>query len=129
MSDPTAIAMTAFEHYDRTGREAYLLHALSLLESWGAAAWPVLRWIAKLQRPECELFAGLIVRSSGAPQNERLEVLGSLADNPNSSVRLSLIEHLSSCPVAEVKGILTKLTSDPDPEIRTEANERLKSVA
>src|SRR5207245_2232989 len=96
LSHPIAVTSVALQEYDRTANESYLLHALTLLESWGPAAWPALRWLAQLGRPECELFTGLIARCPGVPPEARLEALGFMADNPSPSVRLGLIEHLGN---------------------------------
>ena len=40
LSHPIVVIFVAFQEYDRTQRESYLLHALSLLEAWGPAASP-----------------------------------------------------------------------------------------
>src|SRR5947209_14609840 len=80
--DPLAVLRAALEKYDQTAKEAYLLHALSLLESWGSRAWPALQWIACSTRPECELFTGLIARCEGISEEERLDALRRLAAHP-----------------------------------------------
>jgi HEAT repeats len=129
LSHPVAVTLVALQEYDRTAKESYLLHALSLLDSWGSAAWPALRWLAQLGRPECELFSGLIARCQGIPRMQRLEALALLAGNPHSAVRFSLLERLGEFGLEEASPILEKLTSDSDPDVRAEATERLQVLA
>ncbi len=124
-STPAAIADVAFRLYDHTGREAYLLHAVALLEEWGAAAWPVLCSLAASPRPECELFVGLIARCRGVPAEERLRVLADLTAHPAVAVRSDILARINDFSPREVQPLLRNLASDSDPDLRAESQERL----
>jgi hypothetical protein len=129
LSDPLTMVMAAFEKFDQTAKEAYLLHALSLLESWGSRAWPALLWVARSPRPESELFTGLIARCEGVSEEERIEALRHLATHPAASVRWGVFERLSAFPRERARSILQQLLQDPDGQIRAEAAERLECLA
>ena len=122
-STPAAITDVAFSEYERTGREAYLLHAVAMLEASGAAAWPVLRSLAGSSRPECELFVGSIARCRGVSPEERLQALADLTAHPEAAVRSALLERLNAFSPNEVQPLLRTLAADPD--IRAEGKESL----
>jgi len=127
-SDAVVLAQLAFEEYDRTGKEAYLLQALALLESEGAAAWPALQWIARVQRAEVALFLGLIARCRNVSEDERLNELELLTAHPAHTVRSAIFEHLATFPVEKRKHLLEKLLAASDPGIRAEAAERIRAL-
>jgi hypothetical protein len=129
LSDPLSVVAAAFEHYNQTAKEAYLQHARSLLEAWGAKSWPALRRFARCPRPEVELFTGLIARCAGVSDKERLDVLERLAHHPVASVRLSIFERLGEFPPGMVEPLLQKLLQHPDLEVRSEATDRLEYLA
>jgi hypothetical protein len=125
-ADPLSTTTVAFQQFEETSQEAYLLHALSLLESWGARAWPALKQLAQVKQPEVELFTGLIARCPGVSDEERLEALERLLNHPAASVRSSVMEHICAFPQDKVEPFLKKLLKHPNPEVRGEAAERLE---
>lgn len=127
-AEPRSLWRYAFKEYDRTRREAYLLHALSLLEDFGESSWPALKEIANSKREECELFSGAIARCPGVPKVEKIGALLALASNPCSFVRSGLFEKLSQLPSDVVRPILEALSRDDDPEIGEEAREGLRAL-
>ncbi len=128
VAEPRSLWRYAFQEYDRTGKEFFLLHTLSLLEDFGERAWPALREIASSKRDECELFSGAIARCPGVPRLEKIETLGMLASNPSSFVRSGLFEKLSQLPSDVARPILETLSKDNDPDIREEARDGLGSL-
>lgn len=126
-SNSDDIIRKAFLEFDRTGREDYLLQAVSVLESFGASAWATLETISNSKRPECELFVGLVARCKNIPDELKLQALINLSSNPSNFVRLSVLEHLPRSLKRQADGIslLEKLVQDPDPEVREEAHFRL----
>lgn len=127
-AEPRSLWRYAFKEYDRTRREAYLLHALSLLEDFGESSWPALKEIANSKREECELFSGAIARCPGVPKVEKIGALLALASNPSSFVRSGLFEKLSQLPSDVVRPVLEALSRDDDPEISEEAREGLRAL-
>lgn len=128
VAEPRSLWRYAFQEYDRTGKEAFLLHTLSLLEDFGERAWPALKEIANSKREECELFSGAIARCPGVPRLEKIEALRMLASNPSSFVRSGLIEKLSELPSDVARPVLEALSKDNDPDIGKEAREGLMSL-
>lgn len=125
-SSPVAIIERAFHEYDQTGREAFILHAVSLLETFGERAWPALLRVAASGRPETELFLGLIARCQQVSADERSAAFRLLSKHAPPSVRIALLEHLASLGPEREQGILRAIAeSDPDETVRTEADVRL----
>ena len=127
-SSPRAIVETAFRKYDETAKADYLHHAAALLYQFGGRAWPTLREIARLPRPECELFVGVIARCPGVPLDQRAEALDDLARHPEPAVRLAVLGHLSELDPDLARPRLAILAEDDDGEIRGEARAILTSM-
>jgi hypothetical protein len=128
-STPEAIVRTAFAEYDRTGREAFLLHAAALLETFAKEAWQALLRVARSGRPETELFLGLIARCPEVTNAERTSAFGILATHPSPAVRLGLLEHLPALGPDNERALLRDLAlGDPDPDIKAEAADRLSTL-
>jgi len=94
-STPQNILTACLRGYEETKRESYLTIAVSLLEFFGATAWPTLVKLAESDRAECELFVRLIATCPGVDSSDRFEAFSALAENPNREVRIELFEHLS----------------------------------
>jgi len=129
-SDPEVVVETAFREYDRTGREAFLLHGVSVLEAFGKQAWPALLRVAESGRTETELFLGLIARCPEVSDKERSNAFYLVAKHAPPPVRQGMLEHLVVLGPARELDILHDLAgSDPDPGIKAEAAERLAALA
>ncbi len=129
LSTPEAVVETAFDEYGRTGREAFLLHAVSLLEGFGKRALPALLLVARSGRPESELFLGLIARCPGVNADQRSGAFRLLAKHAPPSVRLQLLEHLSSLGTDRERTLLGELAmSDSDDGVKAEAGDRLSTL-
>jgi hypothetical protein len=128
LAEPTSLWRFAFEEYDRTGKEDFLLHALSLLEDIGPMAWPALREIAKSKRDECELFSAIIARCPGVSKAEKIEALRALASNSSRFVRSGLLEKITQLPSDVARPVLEVLSKDEESEIATEARRGLSSL-
>jgi hypothetical protein len=125
-SSPAAIIEMAFREYEQTGREAFLLHAGSLLEEFGAGAWPALRWVAASGRPETELFLGLIARCPGVSEEDRFQAFRLLSKHARSFVRLAMLEHLASLgPLRQHEMLQEVAKNDAAEMVRAEARDRL----
>jgi hypothetical protein len=129
-SSPEAVVETALKEYNQTGREAFLLHAVALLEAFGKSAWPALLWVARSGKPETELFLGVIARCPGVSSADRQTAFSLLAENPLPFVRLGLLEHLAALGSEKEQAMLRDLAmSDPDPDVKAEAADRLSALA
>ena len=125
-STPQNILTACLRGYEETKRESYLTIAVSLLEFFGATAWPTLVKLAESDRAECELFVRLIATCPGVDSSDRFEAFSALAENPNREVRIQLFEHLSVLEEPRRKQLLRVLTDDSDSEIRRDAIEFLR---
>jgi len=125
---PWDILDASLAQYEQTCQEQYLLQALSLLERVGKEAWPALRWLVGSERPECELFVGLIANCEQVTVNERLSVIKELSQNPHVEVRSRIIEQLTEFHADAQRSILEILAKDDEPEIREEAEQDLAEL-
>jgi hypothetical protein len=124
------VVETAFEEYDRTGREAFLLHAVSLLEAFEKQAWPALLRVAGSGRAEAELFLGLLARCPGVSSEERSGAFRLILERAPPSVRLMVFEHFASLGSDREREMLTEIAGrDPDDSVKAEAVDRLSALA
>jgi len=124
-STPEAVCKVGFHQYEATGRERCLSLTVSLLEDFGSKSWPVLSELAKSERPECELFVGLIAHCDGIPSAKRASALSKLAAHPDAAVRIEILDNLADLTAYDRQCVLETLTDDSDADICEEANQRL----
>jgi len=128
-SNPVAIIDEAFREYDRTAREAFLLHAASLLEFFGKRGWSALLRVAGSGRLETELFLGLIAGCPEVTPDDRIVAFHLLAKFAPPLVRLAMLEHLASLGSEREQRFLAQMgESDPDETVRMEVEGRLSML-
>jgi len=127
-STPSIVLNVALREYSRTWRKEYLEHAAAVLERFGASAWPVLLAFAYSRRPECFFFVQTIISLKGAPIHERMRALCELAHNPDLDVRSQLMMALADTSFELRQKVLEVFATDPDSEIRDEAEWQLRST-
>lgn len=124
-STPDAVCKVGFREYEATGRERCLSLTVSLLEDFGSKSWPVLSELVESERPECELFVGLIAHCDGIPSARRASALSKLATHPDAAVRIEILDNLADLTACDRQCVLEALTNDSDADICEEANQRL----
>jgi hypothetical protein len=125
LGNPSAVLSAGLRAYRLYGYEGHLNEAVSLLTDLGAASWPALRRWAQRGGPESEALVDLIVTLPGVPDQERLQVLASLAMSPDESTRRRILEAVGHLPPNDGRALLSRLArSDaPEDDVKDEARE------
>jgi hypothetical protein len=130
-SSPEAIFDTALCTDRLQGYEGYLNEAASLLSTFGAAAWPVIRKWAQLGSAETESLVETAFSVTGVPDAEHLAGLKDLVARGDHNTRARALGALYMLPERFQRELLVVMagTGELDDPTRSKAEERLAQEA
>ncbi len=125
--EPQTILAVSLDEYGKHGNAERLALAASLIEAIGSPSFPVLRALARSDRPECDFFVHSIAYLRGVSANDRLSVLTALVRSPHVDVRRNVLEVLQGFSPQEALPLLRVLAKDEEEDIADEARGYLES--